>query len=79
MLSTFKVFQDDCHKHFKKYSDPKEAHANPPHLLEKSRMNKAAKQKQSYNHNSRSKSFLQRQHELVEQRRESVDRVELFQ
>ncbi|KAA0064029.1 gamma-aminobutyrate transaminase POP2 [Cucumis melo var. makuwa] len=33
MLSTFKEFWDDCHRHFKKYSDPVEAHANPPHLL----------------------------------------------
>uniref|UniRef100_A0A9I9EFX1 CACTA en-spm transposon protein n=1 Tax=Cucumis melo TaxID=3656 RepID=A0A9I9EFX1_CUCME len=29
MLSIFKEFWGDCHKHFKKYSDPKEAHANP--------------------------------------------------
>ncbi|KAA0066177.1 CACTA en-spm transposon protein [Cucumis melo var. makuwa] len=33
MFSTFKEFQDDYHRHFKKYSDPKEAHANRPHLL----------------------------------------------
>ncbi|KAA0063052.1 CACTA en-spm transposon protein [Cucumis melo var. makuwa] len=25
--------QGDCHRHVKKYSDPKEARANPPHLL----------------------------------------------
>ncbi|KAA0059956.1 CACTA en-spm transposon protein [Cucumis melo var. makuwa] len=30
MLTTFKVFQVDCHRHFKKYSDPEEARANPP-------------------------------------------------
>ncbi|KAA0068102.1 CACTA en-spm transposon protein [Cucumis melo var. makuwa] len=33
MFDTFKEFQGDCHRHFKKYSDPDEAHANPPHLL----------------------------------------------
>ncbi|KAA0050502.1 gamma-aminobutyrate transaminase POP2 [Cucumis melo var. makuwa] len=33
MLDTFKVFRDDCHRHFKKYSDLEEARANPPHLL----------------------------------------------
>ncbi|KAA0053094.1 gamma-aminobutyrate transaminase POP2 [Cucumis melo var. makuwa] len=33
MLSFFIEFRDDCHRHFKKYSDPKEACANPPHLL----------------------------------------------
>ncbi|TYK16299.1 gamma-aminobutyrate transaminase POP2 [Cucumis melo var. makuwa] len=33
MLTTFKEFQGDCHRHVKKYSDPKEARANPPHLL----------------------------------------------
>ncbi|KAA0058417.1 gamma-aminobutyrate transaminase POP2 [Cucumis melo var. makuwa] len=33
MLSTFKEFRCDCHRHFKKHSDPKEARANPPHIL----------------------------------------------
>ncbi|KAA0043538.1 CACTA en-spm transposon protein [Cucumis melo var. makuwa] len=33
MLNTFKEFQGNCYKHFKKYSDPEEACANPPHLL----------------------------------------------
>ncbi|KAA0062847.1 gamma-aminobutyrate transaminase POP2 [Cucumis melo var. makuwa] len=33
ILSTFQEFQDDCHKHLKKYNDPEEAHANLPHLL----------------------------------------------
>ncbi|KAA0066594.1 CACTA en-spm transposon protein [Cucumis melo var. makuwa] len=33
MLSTFKEFWDDYYRHFKKYSDPKEARANPPHIL----------------------------------------------
>ncbi|KAA0035656.1 CACTA en-spm transposon protein [Cucumis melo var. makuwa] len=44
---------------------------------EQSRTNKAARQKQSYNHSSGSKSFLRRQHELVEQRGESVDQLML--
>uniref|UniRef100_A0A9I9EKM0 CACTA en-spm transposon protein n=1 Tax=Cucumis melo TaxID=3656 RepID=A0A9I9EKM0_CUCME len=30
MLTTFKEFRVDCHRHFKKYSDPEEALANPP-------------------------------------------------
>ncbi|KAA0041096.1 CACTA en-spm transposon protein [Cucumis melo var. makuwa] len=29
MLMTFKEFRADCHRHFKKYSDPEEARANP--------------------------------------------------
>ncbi|KAA0054913.1 CACTA en-spm transposon protein [Cucumis melo var. makuwa] len=33
MLSTFKEFRGDCHRHFKKYSDPEEARVIPPHLL----------------------------------------------
>ncbi|XP_050937508.1 uncharacterized protein LOC127148224 [Cucumis melo] len=98
MLSTFKGFWGDYHKHFKKYNDPEEARVNPPNLFmgrnkdwhflcdhymscafqEQSRMNKAARQKQPYNHHNRSKLFLQRQHELTEQRRESVDYLELF-
>ncbi|TYK09603.1 CACTA en-spm transposon protein [Cucumis melo var. makuwa] len=45
---------------------------------EQSWTNKAARQKQPYNHSSGSKSFLQRQYELAERKRESVDRVELF-
>ncbi|KAA0038349.1 CACTA en-spm transposon protein [Cucumis melo var. makuwa] len=47
-------------------------------LQEQSRTNKAARQKQPYNHSSGSKSFLQRQYELAERKGESVDRVELF-
>ncbi|TYK11654.1 CACTA en-spm transposon protein [Cucumis melo var. makuwa] len=98
MLTTFKEFRADCHKHFKKYSDPEEARANPPNALvgrdedwhflcdhyisrafqEQSRTNKAARQKQPYNHSSGSKSFLQRQYELAERRGQPVDRVELF-
>jgi len=41
-------------------------------------MNRVAGVKQSDNHSSGSKSFLQQQHELAEQRGHSVDRVELF-
>ncbi|TYK11634.1 CACTA en-spm transposon protein [Cucumis melo var. makuwa] len=33
MLTTFKEFRVNCHGHFKKYSDPKEARANPPNAL----------------------------------------------
>uniref|UniRef100_A0A9I9E3A8 CACTA en-spm transposon protein n=1 Tax=Cucumis melo TaxID=3656 RepID=A0A9I9E3A8_CUCME len=33
MLTTFKEFQADCHRHFKKYNDPEEARANPPNIL----------------------------------------------
>ncbi|KAA0045543.1 CACTA en-spm transposon protein [Cucumis melo var. makuwa] len=33
MLNTFKEFRDDFHRYFKKYSDPEEARANPPHPL----------------------------------------------
>ncbi|TYK00354.1 CACTA en-spm transposon protein [Cucumis melo var. makuwa] len=33
MLSTFKEFKGDCHRHFKKYSNFEEAHANPPHIF----------------------------------------------
>ncbi|KAA0037461.1 CACTA en-spm transposon protein [Cucumis melo var. makuwa] len=98
MLTTFKEFWTDCHRYFKKYSDPEEARANPPNALvrrdedwhflydhyisrafqEQSRTNKAARQKQPYNHSSGSKSFLQRQYELAERRGQSVDHVELF-
>ncbi|KAA0056417.1 CACTA en-spm transposon protein [Cucumis melo var. makuwa] len=78
MVTTFKEFRADCHRHFKKYSDPEEARANPPNALEQSRTNKAARQKQPYNHSSGSKSFLQRQYELAKRKKELVDRVELF-
>uniref|UniRef100_A0A9I9EA16 CACTA en-spm transposon protein n=1 Tax=Cucumis melo TaxID=3656 RepID=A0A9I9EA16_CUCME len=30
MLTTFKEFRADCHRHFKKYSDSGEARANLP-------------------------------------------------
>uniref|UniRef100_A0A9I9EB82 CACTA en-spm transposon protein n=1 Tax=Cucumis melo TaxID=3656 RepID=A0A9I9EB82_CUCME len=97
MLTTFKEFQADYHRHFKKYSDLEEACANPPNALvgrhedwhflcnhyishafqEQSRTNKAARQKQSYNHSSGSKSFLQRQYELVERQGELNQILEL--
>ncbi|TYK12159.1 CACTA en-spm transposon protein [Cucumis melo var. makuwa] len=48
-------------------------------MQEQSRTNKAARQKQPYNHSSGSKSFLQRQYELAERKGEPIDRVELFQ
>ncbi|KAA0065781.1 CACTA en-spm transposon protein [Cucumis melo var. makuwa] len=35
MLTTFKEFRADCHRHFKKYSDPEVARANPPNALYK--------------------------------------------
>ncbi|KAA0049799.1 CACTA en-spm transposon protein [Cucumis melo var. makuwa] len=97
MLTTFKEFRADCHRHFKNYIDLEKARANPPNALvrsdedwhflcdhyisrafQQSRTNKAAKQKQPYNHSRGSKSFLQRQYELAERKGESVDRVELF-
>ncbi|KAA0040881.1 CACTA en-spm transposon protein [Cucumis melo var. makuwa] len=33
MLTTFKEFRTDCHRHFKKYSNREEARANPPNAL----------------------------------------------
>ncbi|KAA0067413.1 putative transposase [Cucumis melo var. makuwa] len=33
MLTTFEELRADCHRHFKKYSDPEEARANPPNAL----------------------------------------------
>ncbi|KAA0050855.1 CACTA en-spm transposon protein [Cucumis melo var. makuwa] len=33
MLTTFKEFRDDCHRHFRKYSEPDEARANPLNVL----------------------------------------------
>ncbi|KAA0054614.1 CACTA en-spm transposon protein [Cucumis melo var. makuwa] len=33
MLNTFKEFRGDCHRYFKKYSNPEKARVNPPHLL----------------------------------------------
>uniref|UniRef100_A0A9I9E336 CACTA en-spm transposon protein n=1 Tax=Cucumis melo TaxID=3656 RepID=A0A9I9E336_CUCME len=87
MLTTFKEFRVDCHRHFKKYSNPEEARANPRsalvgrhedwHFLYVHYISRAF-QKQPYNHSSRSKSFLQRQYKLVERKGEPADRVELF-
>uniref|UniRef100_A0A9I9E832 CACTA en-spm transposon protein n=1 Tax=Cucumis melo TaxID=3656 RepID=A0A9I9E832_CUCME len=94
MLTTFKEFRADCHRHFKKYTDPEEVvPTHQTHWLdvmrigtssatiisvEQSRTNKDARQKQPYNQSSGSKSFLQRQYELAERKGEPVDRVELF-
>uniref|UniRef100_A0A9I9E992 CACTA en-spm transposon protein n=1 Tax=Cucumis melo TaxID=3656 RepID=A0A9I9E992_CUCME len=33
ILTTFKEFWVDCHRHFKKYSEPEEARGNPPNIL----------------------------------------------
>ncbi|TYK22613.1 CACTA en-spm transposon protein [Cucumis melo var. makuwa] len=67
MLITFKEFKGDYHRHFKKHSDPEEARANQPRILvERAITNQAARQKQPFNHSSRSKLFLQQQHELAE-------------
>ncbi|TYK29887.1 CACTA en-spm transposon protein [Cucumis melo var. makuwa] len=33
MLTTFKEFRADCHRHFKKYSDLEDARTNPPNAL----------------------------------------------
>ena len=41
-------------------------------------MNEAVRTNQPYNHSSGTKSFLQRQHELIEQRDHPIDCVELF-
>uniref|UniRef100_A0A9I9EHK8 CACTA en-spm transposon protein n=1 Tax=Cucumis melo TaxID=3656 RepID=A0A9I9EHK8_CUCME len=67
MLTTFKEFRADYHRHFKKYSDLEEARANPPNALPC--IPGAI---------SRSKSFLQRQYKLAERKGESIDRVEVF-
>ncbi|TYK26484.1 NBS-LRR type resistance protein [Cucumis melo var. makuwa] len=37
MLTTFKEFRTDCHRHVKKYIDPEEARANPSNVLKQSR------------------------------------------
>ncbi|KAA0025195.1 CACTA en-spm transposon protein [Cucumis melo var. makuwa] len=88
MLTTFKEFRADCHRHFKKYSDPEEARANPPntligrhkdwHFLYDHYMSRAFQTKAALQYSSRSKSFLQRQYELAKRKGESIDRVELF-
>ena len=51
---------------------------NKHFMQEQSQTNKAARQKQPYNHSSGSKSFLQRQHDLAKEQGLSVDSLELF-
>uniref|UniRef100_A0A9I9E4Z1 DUF4216 domain-containing protein n=1 Tax=Cucumis melo TaxID=3656 RepID=A0A9I9E4Z1_CUCME len=70
MLTTFKEFRADCHKHFKKYSDPEEARANPPNAL----VGRDEDWHFLCDHYI-SRAF---QYELVERRGQPVDRVELF-
>ncbi|KAA0036806.1 CACTA en-spm transposon protein [Cucumis melo var. makuwa] len=69
VLTSFKEFRGDCHRHFKKYNDLEQ---------EKLRIDKTTRQKQPYNHSSGSKSFVQRQHELVEHRGQPIDYMKLF-
>ncbi|KAA0044988.1 gamma-aminobutyrate transaminase POP2 [Cucumis melo var. makuwa] len=64
--NTFKEYWGDCHKQFKKYSDSEEARANPPNLF----VGRNEDWHFLYDHYM-SHAF---QHELVEQRAESVDR-----
>ncbi|KAA0051953.1 CACTA en-spm transposon protein [Cucumis melo var. makuwa] len=70
MLMTFKEFQADCHRHFKKYNDPKEARANPPNAL----VGRHEDWQFLYDHYM-SHAF---QYELAERKGELVDCVELF-
>uniref|UniRef100_A0A9I9E903 CACTA en-spm transposon protein n=1 Tax=Cucumis melo TaxID=3656 RepID=A0A9I9E903_CUCME len=70
MLTTFKEFRADCHKHFKKYSDPEEARANPPNAL----VGRDEDWHFLCDHYI-SRAF---QYELAERRGQPVDRVELF-
>ncbi|KAA0066615.1 uncharacterized protein E6C27_scaffold979G00300 [Cucumis melo var. makuwa] len=68
MLTVWKEFKEQNHRHFKKFDDFKQAHANPSLKLsnqEQLPMSRAARAKQPYNHSSGAKSFLQRQHKLV--------------
>ncbi|KAA0040670.1 CACTA en-spm transposon protein [Cucumis melo var. makuwa] len=80
MLPSFKEFKGDCHKYFKRYNNPEQTRANPPHKLvgEQSRTNKATREKQPCNHSSGCKSLLQRQHELTEKRGQPIDHMKLF-
>ncbi|TYK06223.1 CACTA en-spm transposon protein [Cucumis melo var. makuwa] len=63
MLTSFNEFRGDCHRHFKKYSNPEQACANLQHMnrafQKQSTTNKTTRQKQPYNHSSEFKSFLQ--------------------
>ncbi|KAA0038746.1 CACTA en-spm transposon protein [Cucumis melo var. makuwa] len=70
MLTTFKEFRAGCHRHFKKYSDPEEARANPPNAL-------VGRDEDCHflcDHYI-SRAF---QYELAERKGEPIDRVELF-
>ncbi|KAA0046169.1 CACTA en-spm transposon protein [Cucumis melo var. makuwa] len=70
MLTTFKEFRVDCHRQFKKYSDPKEARANPLNVL--------------VGHHEGlhflCDHYMRRafQYELAERKGESIDHVKLF-
>ncbi|KAA0053216.1 CACTA en-spm transposon protein [Cucumis melo var. makuwa] len=60
MLIVWKEFRGQNHRHFKKFDDPEQARANPPPKLrnrEQSSINRTAKAKQPYNHNSDAKCF----------------------
>ncbi|TYK13588.1 CACTA en-spm transposon protein [Cucumis melo var. makuwa] len=70
MLTTFKEFRANCHRHFKKYSDPEEARANPPNAL----VGRDEDWHFLCDHYI-SRAF---QYELAKRRWQSVDRVELF-
>ncbi|TYK26661.1 CACTA en-spm transposon protein [Cucumis melo var. makuwa] len=70
MLTTFKEFRADCHRHFKKYSDLEEARANPPNAL----VGRDEDWHFLCDHYI-SRAF---QYELAERQGESVDRVKLF-
>ncbi|KAA0052152.1 CACTA en-spm transposon protein [Cucumis melo var. makuwa] len=68
MLTTFKEFWTDCHRHFKKYSDPEEARANPPNAL----VGRDEDWHFICDH------YISHAFQLAERKGESVDRVELF-
>ncbi|KAA0056540.1 CACTA en-spm transposon protein [Cucumis melo var. makuwa] len=70
MLTIFKEFRADCHRHFKKYSDPEEARANPPNAL----VGRDEDWHFLCDHYI-SRAF---QYELAKRRGQPVDRVELF-
>ncbi|KAA0066390.1 CACTA en-spm transposon protein [Cucumis melo var. makuwa] len=68
MLTVWKELMGQNHRHFKKFNNREQAHANLPSRLrnqEQSSMNKATRAKQFYNHSSGFKSFLQRQHDTL--------------
>ncbi|KAA0055839.1 CACTA en-spm transposon protein [Cucumis melo var. makuwa] len=79
MLSMWKGFRRQNHCHFKKFEDPERLpHSTILGDLEQSSMNMAVRVRQPYNHNSDAKSFLQRQHELVEHWGHPIDCVKLL-